>query len=212
VPAAPPTTPLLVAISSPRDQVRVSQEAVALAAVASGGKGVSRVLVTLNGAEVARVEERAPQRAIPVNVALKLQAGQNVVVVTATDADGTTQQEVRAVHYDPVAPLTIQFRHPEERARLTDESSVAAAVATSSQGVAEVSVILNGTQVFQQRERSPRTSVAIAAPIKLREGTNTIVVRATQTDGIVQQEVHTVTYERPRRSPRPRRPEVRRRP
>jgi uncharacterized caspase-like protein len=195
--AAPPTTPLHVAISSPRDQVRVSQEAVALAAVASGGRGVSRVLVTLNGAEVARVEERAPQRAIPVNVALKLQAGQNVVVVTATDADGTTQQEVRAVHYDLVAPLTIQFRHPEERARLTDASSVAAAVATSSQGVAEVTVILNGAQVFQQRERSPRKSVAIAAPIKLREGTNTIVVRATQTDGTVQQEVHTVTYERP---------------
>jgi Caspase domain len=195
-PAAPLKTSLQIAISSPRDQARVTQEVTALAAVASGAKGVSRVLVTLNGAEVTRVEERAPQRAIPVNVPLKLQAGQNVLVVTATDADGNTQQEVRAVHWDLVTPLTIQFRHPEERARLTDPSSVAAAVATSSQGVAEVTVILNGTQVFQQRERSPRKSVAIAAPIKLRDGSNTIVVRATQTDGAVQQEVRTVTYER----------------
>ena len=114
------------------------------------------MIVTLNGAEVARVDERAPQRAIPVNAALKLQEGQNVVVVTAVDAEGVMQQEVRAVVYDRAAPLAIQFRHPEERARLTDESSVAAAVATSGQGVAEVTVILNGAEVFQQREKTAK--------------------------------------------------------
>lgn len=200
-PAVPGSTALEVTISSPKDQQRVSQQTLALAAVASGGKGVSRVVVTLNGVVVARLEERAPQRAMPVNVALKLEEGQNVVVVTAIDADGVTQQEMRAVVYDKVTPLAIQFRHPEERARVTDEASVAAAVATSSQGVTEVSVILNGTQVFQQRERSPMKSVAIAAPIKLREGANTIVVRATSADGLVQQEVRTVTYERPTAPP-----------
>jgi hypothetical protein len=200
-PAVPGSTALEVTISSPKDQQRVSQQTLALAAVASGGKGVSRVVVTLNGVVVARLEERAPQRAMPVNVALKLEEGQNVVVVTAIDADGVTQQEMRAVVYDKVTPLAIQFRHPEERARVTDEASVAAAVATSSQGVTEVSVILNGTQVFQQRERNPMKSVAIAAPIKLREGANTIVVRATSADGLVQQEVRTVTYERPTAPP-----------
>src|SRR5262249_31689034 len=69
--------------------------------------------------------------------------------------------------------------------------------ASSSHGVAEVTVLLNGTQVFQQRERTPRKSVPIAAPIKLREGANTIVIRATQVDGTVAQEVRTVTFERP---------------
>ena len=200
-PAVPGSSPLQVTISSPKDQQHVSQQTLTLAAVASGGKGVSRVVVTLNGVVVARLEERAPQRAMPVNVALKLEEGQNVVVVTAFDADGITQQEMRAVVYDKVTPLAIQFRHPEERARVTDEASVAAAVATSSQGVTEVSVILNGAQVFQQRERSPKKSVAIAAPIKLREGANTIVVRATSADGLVQQEVRTVTYERPTAPP-----------
>jgi hypothetical protein len=176
----------------------VSQESVALAAMAaSGGKGVSRVAVTLNGAEVARLEQRTPQRAVPVNVALRLQEGQNVVVVTAVDAEGATQQEVRAVQYDRVTPLAIELRHPADQARVTDESAVAAAVASSSQGVAEVIVILNGAQVFQQREKTPRKSVAVAAPIKLREGTNTIVVRAIQSDGTVAQEVRTVTFERP---------------
>jgi len=198
-PGTPPSSavPLQVTISAPKDQERVSQEAISLAAVASGGKGVSRVLVTLNGAEAARVGERAPQRTVPVNLALKLREGQNIVVVTATDVDGVTQQEVRTVFFDRVTPLTVQVRHPDERARLADASSVVAAVATSTQGVTEVSVLLNGTQVFQQRERAPKKSVPIAAPIKLREGANTIVVRATQADGTVSQEVRTVTYERP---------------
>lgn len=97
----------------------------------------------------------------------------------------------------PISSLAIQWSHPEERAKTTDESSVAAAVATANQGISEVSVILNGAQVFQQRERTPKKSVAIAAPLKLREGANTIVVRATAADGLVQQEVRTVTYERP---------------
>src|SRR5262245_1970387 len=148
-PESPAGAPLQVTISSPTDQLRVTRESTALAAVASGGKGVSRVLVTLNGVEVTRVEERTAQRAIPVNAALKLQDGQNVVVVTATDADGVTRQEARSIVFERVTPLTIEVRHPEDRARLTDESSVAAAVASSSQGVAEVTVLLNGTQVFQ---------------------------------------------------------------
>ena len=120
--AVPSSGPLAVTISSPRDQQQVSQPTLALAAVASGGKGVSRVVVTLNGAVVARLEERTPQRAMPVNVALKLEEGQNVVVVTAIDADGVTQQATRAILYDKVTPLAIQFRHPEERARVTDEA------------------------------------------------------------------------------------------
>jgi hypothetical protein len=205
-PAATPTpsaSAVQVAISSPRDQASLSRDTVALAAVVSGERGISRVLVTLNGVVVARVEEQTPRRSVPVNVALKLHEGPNVVVVTATAADGATQQDVRTVHYEQVTPLTLQVRHPEDRSRVTEESSVAAAVATASQGVAEVIVILNGAQVFQQRERAPKKSVAIAAPLKLREGSNTVVVRAIQADGTAQQEVRTVVFERPAAGPAP---------
>ena len=69
----------------------MDQESIALAGLASSGKGVRRVLVTLNGVEVSRLEERAPLQALPVNLPLKLQDGQNTIVVTAADADGVTQ-------------------------------------------------------------------------------------------------------------------------
>jgi hypothetical protein len=200
-PAISAAVPLQVTISAPKDQEHVSQESISLAAVASGAKGVSRVLVTLNGVEAARLGERASQRTVPVNLALRLRDGQNLVVVTATDVDGVTQQEVRTVYFERVTPLTVQFRNPEDRARLTDEATLVAAEANSSQGVSEVIVILNGTRVFQDRQRTPRRSVPIAAPVKLKEGANTIVVRATQADGVTRQEVRTVTYERPARSP-----------
>jgi Caspase domain len=205
-PGRPPVTPapqpaaaspLQVAISSPRDQARVDQESIALAGLASSGKGVRRVLVTLNGVEVSRLEERAPLQALPVNLPLKLQDGQNTIVVTATDADGVTQQDVRAVFFDRAVPFTVQFRHPENGARLSDQSSLVAAEVSSGKGVAGVNVLLNGAEVFKQSERPPKRSLAVAAPVKLREGTNTIVVRATEPDGTVRQEIRTVIYERP---------------
>lgn len=198
-PAPPPAaaSPLQVAISSPRDQARVDQESIALAGLASSGKGVRRVLVTLNGVEVSRLEERAPQRTLPVNLPLKLREGQNTIVVTATDADGVTQQDVRAVFFDRIVPLTVQFRHPENGARLTDQSSLVAAEVSSGKGIAAVNVLLNGAEVFKQADRPPKKSVAVAAPVKLREGANTIIIRASEPDGTVRQEVRTVMYERP---------------
>jgi hypothetical protein len=197
---APPTaaaSPLQVAISSPRDQARVDQESIALAGLASSGKGVRRVLVMLNGVEVSRVEERAPPQTLPVNLPLKLREGQNTIVVTATDADGVTQQDVRAVFFDRIVPLTVQFHHPENGARLTDQSSLVAAEVSSGKGIAAVNVLLNGAEVFKQADRPPKKSVAVATPVKLREGANTIIVRASEPDGTVRQEVRTVMYERP---------------
>ncbi len=196
-PKPAPASPLQVAISSPRDQARVDQESIALAGLASSGKGVRRVLVTLNGVEVSRLEERAPLQTMPVNLPLKLQDGQNTIVVTATDADGATQQDVRAVFFDRAVPFTVQFRHPENGARLSDQSSLVAAEVSSGKGVAAVNVLLNGAEVFKEVERPPKRSLAVAAPVKLREGTNTIVVRATEPDGTVRQEIRTVIYERP---------------
>ena len=195
-PKPAPASPLQVAISSPRDQARVDQESIALAGLASSGKGVRRVLVTLNGVEVSRLEERAPLQTMPVNLPLKLQDGQNTIVVTATDADGATQQDVRAVFFDRAVPFTVQFRHPENGARLSDQSSLVAAEVSSGKGVAAVNVLLNGAEVFKEVERPPKRSLAVAAPVKLREGTNTIVVRATEPDGTVRQEIRTVIYER----------------
>ena len=190
--------PFRVTISSPGDQARVENESIGLAGLVSGGKGVSRVIVTLNGVEFSRQEERTPQRTMALNLPVKLRDGQNTVVVTAADIDGMIQQEVRTIHYEKPAPLTVAFRYPEDRSRVTEEASVVAAVVTSSKGVAKISVSLNGSEVHQQSERTPQKSVAVTSPVKLREGANAIVITASEPGGNVRQEIRTVIYERPK--------------
>jgi len=111
--AAPPFE---VKISSPGDRLRVDQESIALAGIVAGGRGVSRVMVSLNGVEVVRQDEKTPLRALPLNMPIKLREGQNTLVVTAIDADGLIQQDVRAVEYARPTPLAIGVRFPEDRA------------------------------------------------------------------------------------------------
>jgi len=196
VPPAPVAAPLHVTLTSPTDQARVDQETVALAGLASSGKQVRRVAVSVNGLEVSRQDPGAPSAA--VNLPLKLREGQNTVVVTATDSDGVTQQEVRTVYYEKSAPLTVAFRYPEDRSRVTEDSSVVAAVVTSSKGIAKVTVQLNGVEVHQQGGKVPERSIAVSTPIVLKEGANAIVLTATEAGGAVRQEVRTVIYDKPK--------------
>ena len=189
--------PLTIALSSPIDRARVDQEAAVLAGIVSGAKGVSRVIVTLNGVEVSRQVEKTPGPAVALNVPLKLQEGGNTIVVTAADTDGRLSQELRAVQFERVAPLTLAFRFPEDRARVTDATSVVTALVTSSKGVASAKVVLNGTEVWAQAEKAAPKSLAVAAPLTLRPGPNAVVLTATEAGGTVRQEVRTVIFDPP---------------
>src|SRR3990167_3632915 len=56
-PSAP--APLAVALADPRDQTRTAAEEIVVSGKVTSGKGVSRVTVSLNGADVSRQEEKA---------------------------------------------------------------------------------------------------------------------------------------------------------
>jgi hypothetical protein len=190
--------PLQIALTSPRDQSRAAQEQITLAGVASGGRGVARVVVTLNGVEVGRMGDATPQPAVAVNLPITLREGVNTLVVTAVDAAGSLQQEIRTVEFEKRVPLKVVVQYPEDRARVTQDASVVAALVTSSKGVAKVSVMLNGTEVSQQTERVPQKSLVVSVPLTLRPGANAIVVSATEADGSSRQEIRTITYDPPK--------------
>jgi len=59
-------------------------------------------------------------------------------------------------------------------------------------------VQLNGVEVHQQGAKTPERSVAVSAPIVLKEGANAIVLTATEAGGAVRQEVRTVIYDKPK--------------
>jgi hypothetical protein len=187
--------PLRVTLSSPSDQARVENESVALAGIITAGRGVSRVVLSLNGVEIGRQYEPAPRQTIALNQPLRLREGQNTLVVTATEADGTISQEVRTVFFERPTPLSVEMRYPQDQTRVTDAASVAAAVVSSSKGVAKVSVVLNGIEVHQQTERTPQTLLLVTTPIRLQPGLNVVAVSATDRAGRIRQEVRTVHFE-----------------
>lgn len=197
--AAAPAAPILrIEISTPENQARMQQETVTFAGLVHGGAGVRQVLVTANGVELWRQENRSQQPSMAVNLPVKLVEGQNTLVVTATETDGTMHQEMRTVYLEKPVPLSVNVSYPEDRARVTDEASVVAAVARSSKGISSVTVSLNGALVHQQSERAPQKSVVVSAPLTLRDGANAIVITALEADGTARQEVRTVILERPK--------------
>jgi Caspase domain len=193
---ARPASAFRITISTPTNQARVEQETVTFAAVVYGGTGVRQVLVTANGVELWRQDNRAQQASMAVNLPVKLAEGQNTLVVTAAETDGTMHQEMRTIHHEKLMPLAVDVRYPEDRSRVTDEASVVAAVARSSKGISRITVTLNGTEIHQQEERSPQKTMAVSAPLTLREGANAIVITAREPDGAARQEVRTVILER----------------
>ena len=201
VAAIPPGSPppaFRIVISTPTNQSRVDQETVTFAGLVAGGTGVRQVLITANGVELWRQDNRAQQPAMAVNLPVKLVEGQNTLVVTAAEIDGTMHQEMRTVYLEKAVPLAVDVRYPEDRSRVTDDASVVAAVARSSKGISRITVALNGSEVHRQDERSPQKSMAVSAPLTLREGPNAIVITALEPDGTARQEIRTVILERPK--------------
>ncbi|HEV8475058.1 MAG TPA: caspase family protein [Methylomirabilota bacterium] len=193
---APPS--LAVRLASPADKAKSDHDTIALAGLATGGRGISRVVVTLNGVELMKQDEKASPRAVSLNLPLKLREGANTLVVSVVDADGAIEQEIRTVAYEKPIPFAISFRYPEDRAKVSDAASLVAAVVESSGGISQARIAVNGQEIHQQTERTPQRSMLVTAPVTLRQGANAIVVSATQTDGTVRQEIRTVVYEAPK--------------
>lgn len=93
-------------------------------------------------------------------------------------------------------PLTVTLSSPADKTRVDQETIALAAVVAGGSGVRRVLVSLNGTEISRHDEQTPRPSVALNAPIKLREGQNTIVVTGIDGGGASQQAVGIVHYDK----------------
>jgi hypothetical protein len=95
--------PIQVIVRDPADGLTVSRRETVLTGRVTAGKGLARVVVAVNGAEVLRREEPGAPTETTLEVPLRLQDGRNVVLVTVTDVAGETRQEARTVIYDAAA-------------------------------------------------------------------------------------------------------------
>src|SRR5262245_26773668 len=96
---------LQVALQEPTNQAHFTTQGIVVAGKVSGGKGVSWVSVSLNGAEVSRQEEQqAPRSEVTLHLPITLREGKNVLLVTAADPEGNTVQAARTIFYDKPMP------------------------------------------------------------------------------------------------------------
>jgi hypothetical protein len=130
------------------------------------------------------------------------------VIISPTDRAQRYNYDVRVDALGPALPpppaarppaaagagLAIAVRFPLEQARLSDAFTVVVADVTAGQVLASAAVTVNGVRVHEQNEPGTR-ALALNVPITLREGTNVIVVSATDAQGGVRQEVRTVVHE-----------------
>jgi hypothetical protein len=93
--------PVTVAFTYPQNEARLRDESSVIAAQVSSERGVTRVVVELNGKEIHRQVERHPPKSLLLAVPVKLQEGANSIRVRAVDSHGTAGEGARAVTLEP---------------------------------------------------------------------------------------------------------------
>lgn len=84
------TAPLRLFVRDPEDRAQVTRDELTVTGRASAGKGIARVTVSVNGAEVHRRDEpRAPPEAT-VEASVTLREGRDVILVTGRSSTSTS--------------------------------------------------------------------------------------------------------------------------
>ena len=88
----PATLSFHISLQQPKDQEHIDNESTVVTGRVTAPRGVSRVVITVNGKEVARQEEqRAPETEVGLSTPITLREGKNVLHVAVTDASGDTR-------------------------------------------------------------------------------------------------------------------------
>ena len=92
----------------------------------------------------------------------------------------------------PQPGFRIDISTPPDRARVADKQVRLAARVESEEGVAGVSVTLNGVEVFDYAPSRPPSGLAVDVMLDLQRGTNEVVVRAVDASGSTQQATRSI--------------------
>lgn len=109
--------PVTIVFTYPQNEARLKDEASVVAALVSSARGVSKIVVELNGTEVHRQIEREPAKSLMLASPVKLREGANSIVVTAEDSGGAVSRETRTVVFEvsqvaAVPPAAPSIRPP----------------------------------------------------------------------------------------------------
>jgi len=165
------------------------------------------IRLTFNGSNTSNFSYNTSSKILTANVSLK--EGTNTIMVKATTADGSDSETVRVKYNAPKVLPTVKIRSPKNNSTTEIETVT---VKTNIKNVStknDVTFLFNGKQVNNFTIKRGK----ISAPVKLREGKNTIKINVKNNDGNDSDQVNvtfkkkvtviakpTVTFINPKRS------------
>src|SRR5262249_30799311 len=119
-------------------------------------------------------------------------APQQLVRADGGDLNGVGFQAV-ALDRPGQAPLPAALIEPKDKGRVSTNRVTLTGRVTGGSGPLRITVTHNGADVAQQQEPgTPGKDVPVSVPIKLLEGSNTLIVTATDGSGTMRQQQRVV--------------------
>lgn len=140
---------------------------------------MSYITYKVNDEEEIRID-RAPSENTTITYILKLERGQNKLVVTAVDTSGNieTVEKTIIVSEKPTIQLML-------------EGNIITVIAKDTDGIKDIEVNLNGV-VYAGKDLNQKE---VKLPIQLQQGTNTINVKVTNINGLTVEGARDVNYD-----------------
>jgi hypothetical protein len=183
-----PCTAPEIAFTTPVNGTVVGNNSIQVSATVTGASGAGSVQLTVNGIQqyVAIV---AGQNTMNANV--NLNQGVNAIVLTATNACGTTTETLNVTYTPCVAP-SVNITAPSAGNSASETVNVVASI-TGVSGASAVQATHNGSGVNGSYDAASNT---FSVPVTLSSGTNTITIEATNECGMDGATL-TLTYNEP---------------
>ncbi len=176
-----------VTITTPRDGVKVSDPSANIKATLTHVGSKKDITLTVNGRAVSRFSYSRGQLTATVN----LKEGRNAIEVEGRNQAGRASDEVSVIYEKRISPPTIKITTPRNGAQMKKPTASLKATLTNVSSQRDITLLVNG----REQSKFSYKRGQLSASVQLKEGKNTLEVRASNAAGMDKDAV-TVVYKK----------------
>lgn len=194
--------PPIVRIQAPTNNSNTENSTANLRASVEGVSTKGDISVTLNGKPISNFKYEPRNGNVTAN--LRLEQGSNEIAVRAQNRDGSDQASVKVNYNEPIPKPTVRITEPTKSGTVVTNTRIAfQARIQNVRNKSDITFSLNGSGV-SNFDYNAQTGI-LNAGVNLRDGSNTLMVRATNSSGSDQKSLE-ITYRAPSVDPLPANP------
>ncbi len=174
-----PNNPPTVDITQPANNTTTDTKTAVVKAKVLNVNSKNDIRLTFNGSNTSNFSYNTSSKILTANVSLK--EGTNTIVVKATTADGSDSETVRVKYVVDKNPPTVDITQPTNNSTTGSKTAVVKAKILNVNSKNDIRFTLNGSN-FSNFSYSTSSKI-LTANVTLKEGTNTVTIKATTADG-----------------------------